>query len=741
LALGGGLYAQSKSQAGAQESQGAGRVRLLNKAVLEIHGQAQAGGAAGLHGQAAAVLAKRAGALQDLMREDPHAALSLAFSPDLLDDLAAKFPDSAAYLETHGSWEGPVEVTVNDDLVRKVSKTSVRLKAAGQEFDVHFAGSQPAGLKCGKVLRVEGVALTTTMAAVGGTVTDTVLPAASCAATGVQNAAVLLVNLPGTTPPAGVTPASMSALFFGPTPSLDGYWKDVSYGQTGATGSVFGWYTLGGSYTCSTVSQFISDAISTAAQGGVNFQNYNRVFIVFPDMPTSCGWAGLSSIGCYSVTTSAGTFTLSTSLLVWDHVSTPDEGVPLVAHEAGHQLGLAHARLRQFSSEPLGPLGTTGTLSEYGDHFSAMGYPNFGHYAAEHKAEELGWEVSGSNFQVVQSSGTYTLAPFESNPAGVNALKIQRGNGNDAWLWVEYRQPSGSYDSRLSPTQLFSGALVHYEDSVTGAQTDLLDFSGLDAYGDYPALAAGKSWSDPYTNLSLSVESATSAGLTLNVSYGATPCSSSPAGLVVSPLDPTIYAGQNASYAVSVTNNDSAACAPSTISLGSSEPVGWTTSMSSPAVTLAPGQSAALTLAKGAPAGTPVGTYAVSITAAHNAADTAAQANATVVTPPAMQVVVAVGGTSFSRPGTVPLTASVTNGGSPVSGMSVTFTVTTPTGGAVNQSATTNSAGVAAWSYKLGPRATTGAYSATAQAKPSSSGKKSAGTLGAYGNTVAFSVQ
>src|SRR5207249_1194982 len=123
-----------------------------------------------------------------------------------------------------------------------------------------------------------------------------------------------------------------------------------------------------------------------------------------------------------------------------------------------------------------GPLGTTGGLVEYGDHFSIMGFAGgyFGHYAAAHKAELLNWLSSGTNYQVVQSSGTYTLQPYETNPAGLDALKIQRGAGNNAWLWVEYRQPIGLYDSTVN-SQAFSGALIHYEDSVTGLYTDLLD--------------------------------------------------------------------------------------------------------------------------------------------------------------------------------------------------------------------------------------------------------------------------
>src|SRR5260370_26817456 len=85
------------------ESERAAQVRTLNNSVLELHGQMQENpsGAAGNHSQAAIVLAQRAAALQTLIQEDPHAALTFAFSPELLADLAAKFPSSAAELESH----------------------------------------------------------------------------------------------------------------------------------------------------------------------------------------------------------------------------------------------------------------------------------------------------------------------------------------------------------------------------------------------------------------------------------------------------------------------------------------------------------------------------------------------------------------------------------------------------------------------------------------------------------------
>jgi M6 family metalloprotease-like protein len=573
----------------------------------------------------------------------------------------------------------------------------------------------------------------------------------ACSTTGAQNVAVLLVTFPGITPPSTVTAQSVYNLFFGTTdPSLNGYWAQASYGKTSPAGNVFGWYTLSGAYSCSNINQFVDDAVAAAASAGVNFQTYNRVFVVFPDMSPSCGWAGLSSIGCYSASTTSGTYTISASVLVWNYLTTPDQGVSLIAHEGGHQLGLAHARLRTFTDStgtaiPLGALGTTGTLYEYGDNFSTMGPENLGHYAAGHKSEILNWFASGTNFQVVQSSGTYTIQPYETNPAGLEALKIQRGTGNNAWLWVEYRQPLGNYDSTL-PAQPFGGGLIHYEDSITGPQTDLLDFTAPSTYSYNPALAAGQTWTDPYSNVSISVLSATSNGLTVSVSYGAVPCTASAPSVSVSPLDPSIYPGQIAGYSVTVTDNDSSGCSSSTINLGSTEPSGWSTSLSTSSVTLSPGQSASITLGKGAPSGTPAGTYAVNLNASNNTTTGSATANATVMTPPSLAVSISVSGSSFTRPGTVPITASVTNGGTPASGASVTFTLTAPNGGTSTQTATTGTNGTATWNYKLNSKSLAGTYSVSAQAAPSSGsgGKKtstSSSTQTATSNAASFSVQ
>jgi M6 family metalloprotease-like protein len=743
------VFAQGNSSANShpRESEHAAQVRTLNNSVLQLHGQMQenASGAAGIHSQAAIVLAQRATALQTLIQEDPHAALSFAFSPELLADLAAKVPEAASVLEAHGTWQGTAQVSVTDDLVHRFSKTTVNLQVGNQNYSIHFDGAEPATLKSGNLLTVSGVLVGTTMAAENGTAQSTMLPAASCSTTGDQKTVVLLVNLPGSPLLASVTTQSMQDVFFGTSgQSVDGYFREASYGLTSASGDVFGPFNLTGSYESCSTSQMETDAIAAATAAGVNLQNYSRVALVFPDT-IGCGWSGQSTIGCSTLSLPTGSVTASSSFLSADYAN-----VQVSTHELGHGLGLRHAQARDFGTEALGPLGASGTLYEYGNEFSTMGNWTPGQYAAPHKAEVLNWMAQGSDYQTVQGSGSYTIAPLESGAGSLKALKVQRGTGNAGYyLWIEYRQPLGNYDKTYYTSQPYSGATINYEDPTTGTYTQLLDFTPesdlsngeSSDFGD-PALVAGKTWTDPYSDLSLSVGSATANGLSLSVSYsGATPCAASAPSLVVSPLDPSIYPGQSASYSLTVKNNDTSGCSPSTVVFASSEPSGWSTSLSYSSVTLTPGQSANLTMGKGAPAGTPAGTYAVNLTASSNSVASTGTANATVMTPPTMAVSVAVAGASFTRPGTVSLTASVTSSGAPASGANVTFSLTTPSGGTTMQNATTGSSGMATWNYKLTQRASPGTYSITAHASASSGSKKPANTQTVASNTATFTVQ
>jgi M6 family metalloprotease-like protein len=811
----------SAAQTGPQNTEppAAARMRVLNNSLLRLHGQMQQAGpndVALLRNQAANVIAQRAAALSKLIQSDAHAALSFAFSPELLGDLAAKFPNVAGQFESHTTLSGPIERWVIDYADLKSSRSLIQMKVGQQKVNLYFAGQEPGNLRNGDVIQATGVVVGSEMAVetsvpvqsgtassrtgnssplaannhphsqqwatsallvlgfvlgwprLGGKIrlsrarllsflkqfaiyglvfalfvfTSTPIYAQnSCSTTGVQQVAVLVVTFPGISVP--TFSPSLSDQFFGPAPSLTSYWQETSYGVTSATGNVFGPFTLTGTYSCSNMTQFVDDALSAAAVSGLDFNTYNRVDIVFPGMNPSCGWAGLSSIGCYAASTSAGTFNISVSVLDWTKFV-----LGTIYHENGHQLGLAHSRLRTFGSDVLGPLGVTGTLTEYGDHYATMGSPNPGHYATGQKAEILGWLTSGTAYQTVTSSGTYVLQPYETQAAGLNAIKIQRGTGNPGYyLWIEYRQPIGNYDSTMpysaEPSgNVFTGALIHYEDSVTGPQTDLLDFTIPDTYADYPALSAGQIWTDSYSDLSLSVVSATPAGLTVNVNYsGSVSCTHANPSITLAPSNPSIYPGNSAAYNVTVTNNDSAGCSAGTFNMGSTQPSGWPTSFSVSSVTLSPGQSGTLTLTKTGPAGTPPGTYLADANASNNSNVGSGTANVTVMSPPSLTVSVSVPASSFALRSTVPIIATVLNGGAPASGANVTFTLTGPTGSTTTQTATTSSSGTATWGYKLGPKSLTGTYSVTAQATLSSGSRRAGSTQTAISNTVKFAVQ
>jgi M6 family metalloprotease-like protein len=824
------------------DSPPAAHMRSLNNSLLNLHGQMQvrASDFRSLRMQAADVIEQRAAALTRLVQDEPHTALTFAFSPELLADLAAKFPRSSSQLESHATVTGPVKHWIVD--YPKGARSIWQMNADGLSLNLYFSGPEPANPKSNQLLQATGVLVGSEMAVessnllqsssvsspspnfnqpattatrqrerlwptlamfvfgfafvlpgLGGKIrlsrrqavvilrhlsvyafvlafvwsSTPILAQNSCSTKGMQNTAVLLVNFSdiATT----VDPATAYTDFFDTSSgrSLNGYWQEASYGQTSAGGNVFGPFTIGpsSSYTCAIFQQLSSDVLSAAIAGGVNLQNYSRIFVIFPGL-SSCGWIGLTSAGssnagCTTWSIPAGTLTASLSYVVDNYImniyypwtTSRDGAVALLAHEGGHQFGLPHSgTIDDRPTAVLEPPGTAGHITDQGDEFAVMGAHNLGLYQAQQKAAILGWMSSPTNYQTVTTSGTYTLQPIETNPPGLQALKIQRGSSPGYYLWVEYRQPIGQYDSTLAAPPLsnqpFTGAMVTYEDpyyqgpgQVPG-HTYLVDFNLNDTYWTTPDLNPGQTWTDPYTNVSLSLSGTTSSGLTVAVNYGATSCNSAAPSVSVSPLDPSIYPGQSASYSVSVTNNDSSACSSSTINLGSTAPSGWFTSLSASSVTLGPGQSATVTMGKGAPSGTAAGTYAVNLSAATTSFNASGTANATVMTPPSLAVSVSTSGSTFTAPGTVSITALVTNGGAAASGANVTFTVTAPNGSNSTQTATTGSNGMAAWNYKLNGKSVAGSYSVIAQASLSSGTKRNnTSTQSATSNTVTFTVQ
>src|SRR5438132_3698677 len=592
----------------AQNNPPAARLRSLNNQLLGIYGQllsSPAGEAIALRSQAGQLIQERAALLGEMIETDTAQALGLALSQDLLAKLAAALPDSASRLESTGTWEGQLDwvVAMKPDLVNY--RDIRRLTVGSERYDIYFSRSEPVGMQCRDVLRVSGIRLDKRIAAADANI-QSVAAAGGCSSIGDQKTVVLLVTFPGTPAP-NIDPASVYNIFCGSAGrSVSEYWREASYGVTSASGAVFGWYTLDAVYTCDQYSSIKTAAIK-AADADVNFTQYSRLAIIFPS--SSCSWAGLAEVGCGTISSADGSVTGSTAWMLSTYFSSTDNGVKLANHELGHNLGLHHSSSRDFGTEALGAPGTAGTLSEYGDVFSSMGSWNLGHYPAPHK-KMLKWMTEGATIRTVTSNGSFSVQPFEMGAGTLQALKIQRGTGGSDWVWLEFRQPLGNYDSTLG-LQIFSGATIHYQDSTTGIHTHLLDLTPETSSWTDPDLAATKSWTDNYTNLRIDVTGATLSTLNVDVTYGPIPCVPANPTVTLSPPNPSVYAGSSVNSAVTVTNNDSLGCSPRVFNLSSSQPSTWPSVFSQSLPTISPSSSTSTTLTKSVPAGIAEGLYAV----------------------------------------------------------------------------------------------------------------------------------
>jgi M6 family metalloprotease-like protein len=472
---------------------------------------------------------ERARLLAELMQQNPAAAVASALSDELRRTLAQAHPELQPWLEEKGEWSGPLTVTIAEDLRHRRTKTIRMLKVEGRPVTVYW--ESPADAGCARMATAQGVRLGNRIAAATVRMAaDDAAPA--CTTTGDQKTAVLMVNYKSYSITAGYTQEYLQNAFFGPAPSLNDYWQEASYGVTSASGDVFGPFNLDTDFACDQQEEILQAAIA-AADSTVDFTAYSRIFLILPvTVAGGCAYDGLAQVGCsQQLSPSKGQFTasvtwLETPTLGPNIYGTLGQFVQTVIHEGGHNFGLRHANSLDFDTLPVGAVDADGLHTEYGDPFSSMG-TNPGHFAAPHKSM-LGWLTEGSGFLTVQSAGSWTLAPLSQTTSAPQALRVERGTGTDQWLWIEYRQPIGSYE----PTVLdnggprdFNGVLVHLEDPQQTANwpayTNLLTFDPVLLPNDFnqAMLKAGTTWTDPYTNLTLTTGTATPAGIPVTVSY------------------------------------------------------------------------------------------------------------------------------------------------------------------------------------------------------------------------------
>jgi hypothetical protein len=510
--------------------------------------------------QLSSALAGRQQLVEQLIRTAPSAIRAVRLKPSIAGSLPSSL---SGMVETDVLIAGVLEKTIADDFDNRRSVTLWNLHSSDKRVEVVFPEeSHPeeflgrsiliSGIGTANVVAVESVQAGTFPGALAtgkGVTTDAPAQSPSgvtCDTEGTQNVAVLMMNqgAGGASYPTGITSSYLDNQYFSSTPrSLPTYWNEVSQNNNTAAGQVFGPFNLDRVYSCSETNALATQAIAIAQSNGVDLSGFNRVSIVFPTDAT-CGFSGLADIGCRLPDAQVAHPYSVSWIPIFSSYTGATELWGTLAHELGHNLGLNHGNSLDFGTIPLGAVDFTPVLpnngaasentainTEYGDSFTVMGQASCGgQYSGFAKSQYLDW-LAFSDLYETTGGGHFTLNPYE-NGSGPRALRILRDAATSSWLWLEYRQPLGTYDSILQScvgaTNVYQGALGYYEgpSSIDG-HLFLLDFHASSAPNDFKdaALLPGETWSDPYSPLSVTVSDANSNGLSVSVSY-AQPCHS-----------------------------------------------------------------------------------------------------------------------------------------------------------------------------------------------------------------------
>jgi hypothetical protein len=442
-------------------------------------------------------------------------------------------PVDTSAQENDGAFRGELAVYTADE-VGVGSRTSYFLRdAAGAERKLNFYSTQPE-MVTGVRMKLNGydtpdgfnvtdyqilpdpVDATRTSALIDGT------PYAA------RSFAFILINTgSGFTPVrymnmsnVAVTPDLINKRMIADADSIKNYYLFDSYGRQDITNVVIGPVTYAPN-GCDTSQMTSSLRAMVDAQGGP-FQHY---LWYYGSNNASCNWSGLASVGSPDRASKDTWYNASVSCVV-------------LVQEPGHNFGMQHSSSLKCGTSPFADDPNSCTASEYGDGFDPMG-GGCRHMNAWQKTYQ-GW-FGGCNGVKVQSSGSFTLLPFEQECNGVQFLQVKSpktrmfnrpaaGGGGATtetfdYYYLELRTPldfDGTLaygSSALSPRVLLHVATAPRTRSQTGLHTFLIDMQASTTSFCDAAFTEGQTFTDPGGGLTITAHDIGMNSATIDVKY------------------------------------------------------------------------------------------------------------------------------------------------------------------------------------------------------------------------------
>lgn len=527
-----------------------------------------------------------------LLQKNPKVAAARMMPAALRNRLPAQAAD---LVEREVNEQGTVFASVSDDFARGVSKSQFKFRsnAGGAPLNLYLAdgddGNAVLSKWAGKRLRLNAMRVGEHLAildrknvqleAAGATGTSTststgTIAAATTAVQGDQKTLSILVNFSDKA--ISCTAADVQGRLFGATgATVNANYRESSRGLVSFSGQAIGPYTI--NYTSTGTCDY--GAWGTAAEAaaraaGIDPSQYTRVNYVTPPNST-CGWAGLAYMpGNQSWVQSCGT-------------------TAVYSHELGHNLSLNHA------STP---------TSEYGDYSDPMGISSASRLPDHNGANRTmaGWMPAGTVADV-SAGGSYALTSLSNitSTGTPQVLRIPKPDTAETY-YVSLRSALG-LDATL-PTQFVDAVSVHRSTGTLPAKTILMQ-----------VLAAGQSFNDATNGITVTNQGVSNGVATVGVTLSGGVCVHTAPAVSVSPASQTGASGAAKNYTVSVTNNNSTACASSSFALAQVLPSGFTGSFSVASLSLAAGATGTATWTVISPAAAVDGSYNLDVNATNSA--------------------------------------------------------------------------------------------------------------------------